>query len=417
MGKTKPGKKRKNAAPPAEGANTAAPPADEQRSSSRRSSVSSHASSQDSNVAPPKNTYKISEEHELLLLDWMRDQHCLWDQKDKDYKNRPLRAALWEKKAKEFELDVEYLQKAYRDLRDMHCKIHRETKSGQAPKRLTAREEVLVARFKFLESTFRHKAAPVQSVDEAVDGDLHAAETRAADSERLTCVDNYAPKKKKTAHENGKMQQEILTQLSERDHHMEAIASRLATVQAEAQEKARVGAENDPNDHKKKFCDWVKSEIMLTSPEEFRDYQNTYFSLRESWRKEKERAEQQHQYQQQQQQVYMAPPSTSSSPAFQPLPGQWATTPNMPATSVWGSQTQAYNRMYVTRHPSTVQQPIPSLPDGSTHTLPGTSYKYASVQAISALEEPAPGLPDEPRAPTPAASDVSFGSLFCDTPK
>lgn len=64
----------------------------------------SSASSQKSKK--PKKSCKLTDEQEEgQVLEWVQEHPCLWDQKNKDFKNRAMKDRLWDEKAKELGYD------------------------------------------------------------------------------------------------------------------------------------------------------------------------------------------------------------------------------------------------------------------------------------------------------------------------
>ena len=238
---------------------------DEERVSSPTSSGSSYT---------PKRVCKLSEEHEIIVLDWMRDNPMLWDQKHLDFKNKAKRDGMWEDLVKELKLSTPVLRTGYKDLRDWNTKLQKPPKSGDGARTNTAREDIILQRFAFLKNTVRHLSAPVTTPTETMlrkGGDLEAAEKEAAECNRnldeadddATSATSKNPNKKKTkstsaadaaAAEN---LAQILNQLSAKDQQIESIGSRINTIQAQ------VHADKDPTNKKKTFCDWVRSKYCL----------------------------------------------------------------------------------------------------------------------------------------------------------
>ena len=276
----------------------------------------------------PKRVCKLSEEHEIHILDWMRDNPMLWDQKHLDFKNKAKRDRMWEDMARDLKLSTPVLRTGYKDLRDWNTKLQKPPKSGDGARTNTAREDIILQRFAFLKNTVRHRAAPVTTPTETKlrkGGDLEAAEKEAAECNRnldeadddATSATSTNPNKKKTkstsaadaaAAEN---LAQILNQLSAKDQQIESIGSRINTIQAQ------VHADKDPTNKKKTFCDWVRSEILSTSEEEYLAYQSCFLHLHHTWLKERKSA--QLVQQQQQPRQYNVPPY-ATSPAY---PNQW----------------------------------------------------------------------------------------------
>ena len=333
----------------------------------------------------------------------------MWDKKNLQYKNKQLRARLWEDQAVLMELPVNHIQIAYRDLRDWNTKLHKPTKSGQAPREPTEREKILMSRFIFIKDTVKHRVAPVQTIaaalqnrdrdpDEPTDlEEVERMETQAGAVAAINQADSYTttgtpinPKKKKRTEEDH-LNENLIQQLSNRDAHLEKLTDRLTAMQESS---------NRNNTPRKRFCDWVTSELMEASDNEFREYEKSFLALRESWTSQRLYDQQKQRHQQQQRQQQQDWQGTSSSPQFQQHPSTWATQNPLPATTVWGSQNPGYNQNYM-EATSGLQQ---------RHSTPQSTPQRTPTSTLTTLTTvTTPPMP-------PPASPSGFSEIIANAP-
>ena len=356
----------------------------------------------------------------------MADTPSMWDKKNLQYKNKQLRARLWKDQAKLMKLEVNHIQIGYRDLRDWNTKLHKPTKSGQGPREPTEREKILMARFTFLQDTVRHRVAPVQTIastldrrdrdpDQPTDLDqVERMETEAGTVDAISQADSYTttgtpinPKKKKKTEED-LFNEKLINQLGDRDAHLEKLTDRLSAMQ---------DSTTQPDTPRRHFCDWAKSELMAASQVEFRQFEKSFLAMREGWVAQRERKfmleqqrqmHQQRQVQQQewQQQQQPQPTTVSHSPhQFQTNPANWAPQNPLAQTSLWESQTPAYNSQYQRLTTPPQQQQQPQRPATSTLTTPPMAPPESPSGMLSQM------IAD---APTPG-SDVSLNLDLFDT--
>ena len=90
-------------------------------------------------------------------MEWVSLNPCLWNQKDRDFKNRAKKEGLWQDKATEVGVDVKTLKTWYTDLRDFNTKLH-SGKSGDPARIYTDREKWIMDRLAFLQATICHRS-------------------------------------------------------------------------------------------------------------------------------------------------------------------------------------------------------------------------------------------------------------------
>ena len=73
------------------------------------SSVGSVSSEKKKSKGKSRKSCRLqSEEQESDVLEWVAENPCLWNQKNKDYKNKGKKDRLWQEKADEIGIDGEY---------------------------------------------------------------------------------------------------------------------------------------------------------------------------------------------------------------------------------------------------------------------------------------------------------------------
>ena len=80
-----------------------------------------------------------------------------------------------------------------------------------------------------------------------------------------------------TAVEANKTTEKILTQLTSKEKQMQAISSHVTTIEAQ------VEAAKDPAYKRKSFCDWVRTEVVTASEDEYEAFQGCFLSLHQNW--------------------------------------------------------------------------------------------------------------------------------------
>ena len=98
----------------------------------------------------PQTRLLISEEDEVALGEWLRQNDCIFRKTEKKYHNAPHKKGLWDDKAAELDLESgQVLQTWYNSIRTRIGKLHK-TASGSAAKDRSARDSFLWANFSFL---------------------------------------------------------------------------------------------------------------------------------------------------------------------------------------------------------------------------------------------------------------------------
>ena len=111
-----------------------------------------------------KQCFKIPDEEEDQVIEWVREHQCLWNRKRSDYRNTVKKEALWAEKGAELGLTKEHIMGWYKGLRDSHTRLLKRQKSGAGALHLTDREEWIRQKFMFLRDVGRQTRAPVTSV-------------------------------------------------------------------------------------------------------------------------------------------------------------------------------------------------------------------------------------------------------------
>ena len=112
-----------------------------------------------------RDCYKLPDEVEDQVIEWVREHQCLWNRKRSDYRNTVKKEALWEQKGTEVGVTKKHIMNWFKGLRDNYRRLmKRKTKSGAGQLQLTDREEWLRTKFMFLRDVARNTRAPVTSV-------------------------------------------------------------------------------------------------------------------------------------------------------------------------------------------------------------------------------------------------------------
>jgi len=374
---------------------------------------------------------RLREDQEDVTIEWIALLPCLWNQKDRDFKNRAKKEGLWQEKADELGVEMKTLKTWYTDLRDSNTKLHA-LKSGDPAKVYTDREKWVMRSFAFLQANIRHRSrtAPVKSVQAALhlaEGDLEMAEQFAAEDRlNISNVDETpAPRKKSKASQP--LQEEADLMVAMRG----ALASASAQV-ASATEKCAAGPE--PLNERTAFCNWMRAVATNASEEQYAEFQSTFLEMHGRWKNE-ERAERRrvHTFQAQQAQQalqaeqaqqyhssYASSSSTQSPSAdYQIAPEYWRTSslpPALAGATLWQSQEPDYNMTY-----SAMLPPLPSIVSGiqaihSTQTSSGIPaiHSTPTSSGIPAIHStptssgiPAIHIPKAVRALRQASSTVT----------
>jgi hypothetical protein len=363
---------------------------------------------------------RLREDQEDVTIEWIALLPCLWNQKDRDFKNRAKKDGLWQEKANELGVEVKTLKTWYTDLRDSNTKLHA-LKSGDPAKVYTDREKWVMRSFAFLQANIRHRSrtAPVKSVQAALhlaEGDLEMAEQFAAEDRlNISNVDETpAPRKKSKASQP--LQEEADLMVAMRG----ALASASAQV-ASATEKCAAGPE--PLNERTAFCNWMRAVATNASEEQYAEFQSTFLEMHGRWKNE-ERAERRrvHTFQAQQAQQalqaeqaqhqyhssYASSSSTQSpSPDFQITPEYWRTSslpPALAGATLWQSQEPDYNMTY-----SAMLPPLPSIVSGiqAIHSTQTSSGIPAIHSTPTSSGIPAIHIPKAVRALKQASSTVT----------
>jgi len=92
----------------------------------------------------------LSEDNEVALAEWLRDNECIFRKTLKKFHDAQHKNGLWTDKAKEFNLESGHLLKTiYDSIRTRIGKLHK-LKSGSETKELSARDVFLWSNFGFL---------------------------------------------------------------------------------------------------------------------------------------------------------------------------------------------------------------------------------------------------------------------------
>ena len=204
------------------------------------------------------------------------------------------------------------------------------------------------------------------------------------------------------------------------------MGSRVTAIEEE------VVAADDPAYKRKSFCDWVRTEVVTASEDEYEAFQGCFLSLHQNWLRDRKSANfmQQQQHRQQQLQYplaqyphYQAPTSTVTSASYsQPhFPTQWAasqpqwetgslvkqlgprphTVPEVPVPEVQTTEPAATTPVTLPHHCDTYASVVKMQP---TTTMPTTTQGGGSQNILNLSMEPTP-------SPLTETQDLSF-SMF-----
>jgi len=98
-----------------------------------------------------------------LLLEWISENHILWDCKSMDFKKTDRKNGLWEEKGTELGKPAAYLKGWWKGIRDTFTRLHK-LKSGAASKKFTEREKWILSNCVFYAVNVSHRGKPVKSV-------------------------------------------------------------------------------------------------------------------------------------------------------------------------------------------------------------------------------------------------------------
>ena len=181
-----------------------------------------------------------SEELEADVLEWVCANECLWNMKNRDFKNRARKEGMWQDKAGELGIEMKMLKTWYTDLRDWNTKLQA-LKSGDPARIYTDREAWVMERFAFLKATIRHRRAPVKSVKQAIamaEGDLGEAERISAEDHINIMTADQMPE---SGASSSRVKKKLRMQTAE-DDFMEEMRSNIAS--AHSQMKAATAAQS-----------------------------------------------------------------------------------------------------------------------------------------------------------------------------
>ena len=102
------------------------------------------------------------------MLEFLQDNHVLWNMKMTDYRRTDKKGKIWEGKiwedqAQRMDKTSELLRGWFKSLRDNHTRLDKK-KSGDGSPELTEREEWIMAKFGFLKTVIRHRPEHCNSV-------------------------------------------------------------------------------------------------------------------------------------------------------------------------------------------------------------------------------------------------------------
>ena len=372
----------------------------QERSGTPESVASSHSS------VSSRKSCRLTDHEELSLLAFLKDTPCIWDQKNLDYRKPQLKEMKWEQQAVRMKLPTTKLQAAFKNLRDWNNRIDKESsKSGSGLRVLTDREKLVVDRLAFLQTTVRHRTAPIQSVEQAKQkegGNLEEAQRLAEENrEAIRQVDrdtqSKSPKKKKTS-----VDSEAIAGLHSAISSQEEQMLTLVT-----QVKKMSGPDlspSEPDYERKAFSHWVLSQTLTFSEEEFERYQSSFITLRETFLAERRLRERQYQnpgghYYPQATSTSQGPSSYAASYGPSPYPAGWQQ-PFPPAPTPYQAPSQDYGGKYVRK----VHTPAPRRRHSSGQSTGMLDMRDPNVTrdvaAISAVPSPIATIPP----PFPASS-------------
>ena len=113
--------------------------------------------------ARQKKVYRLTEQQEENLIEWIGENPILWNSKLKDFRRTDKKERLWEQKANELNSNIANLKGWWQGIKDQYTKLHRK-KSGQAVPNITERQQWIIDHCHFLERIVRHKGASVRPV-------------------------------------------------------------------------------------------------------------------------------------------------------------------------------------------------------------------------------------------------------------
>ena len=345
---------------------------------------------------------RLSDKQEVDMLEFLRTNICLWDMKDRDYRNAERKHKLWETLAASMGGGVTpaHLKAAFKNLRNWNTKLDKESsKSGSAPRVMTHRDMQVADRMQFMKATVKHRPAPLTN-----------AKGRGADDTRdiIQTLDDDAlepPPKKKTASRPASSAstsadtegfETMQTVLDRQNEKLENIVSQFRSP-------PEVVDLDDPQSAsrsiKRSYCNYVSSCVMTYNDEEFDDFQSAFTQIHEQF-KAARRAKVRRQQTLAEQagentRAYTYPgtqPQTTPSQQYQLDIAHWQAQPppQLQGQSLYSSQTPDYQAQYrtLTARPQ-LRQPLPVLPT----LLPPTTPHQATGEM--------PTIPNIRRTSTP----------------
>ncbi|XP_033725143.1 uncharacterized protein LOC117315106 [Pecten maximus] len=287
----------------------------------------------------PRGAFKLkTQDNEVLVIEWVQENRLLWDQKDHDFKNKSKKDRLWSEKAEELGYEVQFLKTWYTDLRDFNTKLLR-VQSGDGARTFTDREQWVMGQFQFLKERIRHRRHPLHSVqssaaakDAIESGNLEEAE-RLATERRRSLKDIDQDSTSSNSSRSSKRQRG--SQEEADDQYLEVLRKELV----ESQTRLTALQQREPDDERTAYMKYVSKVVCKSTEDAFDDFQTVFMDWQARW-KVKRQHQQRSQPHTAQHHWY---PGSSESAQWQPQPHQWRQpTPQMQATSVWGSQSMDF---------------------------------------------------------------------------
>ena len=220
------------------------------------------------------------------MLEFLRTNICLWDMKDRDYRNAERKHKLWETQAASMcgGLTPAHLKAAFKNLRNWNTKLDKEcSKSGSAPRVMTHRDMQVADRMLFMKATVKHRPAPLTN-----------ARGRGADDSRdiLETLDDDAlepPKKKPASRPSSSASTSADTEGFET---MQTVLDRqnekLANIVSSFNSPAEIVDLDDPQSAsrsiQKSYCNYVSSCVMTYNDEEFDQFQSAFTQIHEQFK-------------------------------------------------------------------------------------------------------------------------------------
>ena len=107
----------------------------------------------------------LSDKNEDDVIEWLKQNPCLYDKTLKEYRNVSKKAKLWADKEKELDIEPNRLSIWVDSKRTQYGKLTSNKPSGGPATRLTQRDEWIIERFAFMKVHIsRHASRHVQSV-------------------------------------------------------------------------------------------------------------------------------------------------------------------------------------------------------------------------------------------------------------